>query len=95
MIRLLTLAAFTVAILATSPASAACLMSYCETPATYEIKNLRRQTVGDFYDPGHGRPIQIRNNRRQILGYIEKDGTITNTRRQEVLNVEPFGFAVD
>jgi hypothetical protein len=96
MIRLLTLAAFAVAILATSPASAACLMSYCRDGATTRnITNVHRQTVGDLYNPGHGRPLQIRNNRRQILGYIEADGTVTNLRRQEVLSIEPFGFAVN
>ena len=84
MIRLCILAAFAVAILAASPASAACVMSYCKDGAatTRAITNTHRQRVGDLYDPGAGRRIQIRNNRRQILGYIEADGTITNTRRQ-------------
>ena len=99
MIRLLTLcapAALAVAILASSPASAACVMSYCkaDAPARSYITNTHRQIIGDLYNPGHNRRTQIRNNRRQILGYIEHDGTITNTRRQEVLSVEPFGFAI-
>jgi hypothetical protein len=33
---------------------------------------------------GHGRRLQIRNNHRQIIGYIEHDGTVTNTHRQKV-----------
>ena len=82
-------AALAVAILAT-PASAACLMSYCKdtAPTRSYITNTHRQIVGDLYDPGHGRRTQIRNTRRQILGYIEADGTITNTRRQKVLEIE-------
>lgn len=36
------------------------------------ITNTHRQRVGDIYDPGHGR-LQIRNNSRQIIGYIERD----------------------
>jgi hypothetical protein len=90
---LITLAAFAVALSATSPASAACLMSYCKTPTTRAITNERRQRVGDLYDPGHGRAVQIRNNRRQILGYIQPDGTVTNLRRQEVLSIEMLGVA--
>ena len=90
MIRLLALAAFTVAILASSPASAACVMSYCkkDAPTRSYITNTHRQIVGDLYDPGHGRRVQIRTNQRVIIGYIESDGTITNTSRQEVLSIE-------
>ena len=88
MIRLLALAALAVAILASPATAGGCVMSYCKTPATHKITNERRQIVGDVYNPGHGRPLQIRNNRRQILGYIEHDGTITNTRRQRVLEIE-------
>ena len=43
--------------------------------------------VGDLYDPGTGR-IQIRNNSYQILGYIERDGDVTNIRRQKVRSIE-------
>ncbi len=28
--------------------------------------------------------LEIRNNHRQIIGYIERDGTVTNTHRQKV-----------
>ena len=37
----------------------------------------------DIYNPGTGR-LQIRNNHWQIIGYIERDGTVTNTHRQKV-----------
>ena len=78
-------------VLATSPASARCIMSYCKegaasssTPSRSYIVNTHRQKVGDIHDPGHGRRLQIRNNHRQIIGYIERDGTATNTHRQKV-----------
>ena len=78
----------------TNRAEAACLMSYCqEGSTTRKITNEHRQTVGDLYNPGHGRPIQIRNNRRQILGYIQPDGTVTNLHRQRVLEIEVPGAA--
>ena len=97
MIRLLILATVAVLLLASTEASARCVMSYCkaDAPARSYITNNHRQIVGDLYNPGHGRRTQIRNNSRQILGYVEHDGTITNLRRQEVLSIEPFGFAVD
>ncbi len=39
--------------------------------------------IGDIYNPGTGR-LQIRNNQHRIIGYIERDGTVTNTSRQPV-----------
>ncbi len=54
-------------------------------PATsWAITNRHRQPVGDIYNPGHNRRLQIRNNHRQIIGYIERDGTVTNTHRQRI-----------
>jgi hypothetical protein len=50
----------------------------------YKITNDRRQVIGDVYDPGHGRRLQIRDNRRRIIGYIEPDGDITDSRRRKV-----------
>ena len=85
------------AILATSPASARCIMSYCKdraatastsTPTRSYITNTHRQKVGDLYDPGHGRRVQLRDNSRRVIGYIERDGTVTNTSRQRVGTVE-------
>ena len=65
-------------------ASAACLMSYCKDGATTRnITNTHRQIVGDLYDPGTGR-IQIRDTSRRIVGYVERSGRITNTRRREL-----------
>ncbi len=83
-------------VMATSPASARCIMSYCKDatattaspPTRSYITNTHRQKVGDLYDPGHGRRLQIRNNHRQIIGFIEHDGTVTNTRRQPVAEIE-------
>ena len=86
-------------ILVTSPASARCMMSYCkDAPATtastpapstsWAITNTSRQRLGDVYNPGHGRRIQIRDTSRRIIGYIERDGTVTNTHRQKVGTVE-------
>lgn len=65
------------------PAAAKCTHSFCG-PTTRTITNEHRQKVGDIYNPGHGRRLQIRDNRRRIIGYIERNGTITNTRRQKV-----------
>lgn len=55
---------------------------------TYDITNDRRQIVGDIYDPGHGRRLQIRDSRRRIIGYIEADGDITDTRRRKIGEVD-------
>ena len=90
--RILILAAFAV-VMVTSPASARCIMSYCKdkatsTPTRSYITNTHRQKVGDFYNPGHGRRLQIRDTSRRIIGYIEADGTITNTSRQRVGTID-------
>jgi hypothetical protein len=82
-------------ILTTSPASAKCWswQSDCTeasstgTSRSY-ITNTHRQKVGDIYNPGHGRRLQIRNNHRQIIGYIERDGTVTNTSRQRIDTID-------
>ncbi len=91
--RVLILAAFAV-VLSSPEASAACVMSYCKggtaatsTPApstSWAITNTSRQRLGDVYNPGHGRRVQIRDTSRRIIGYIERDGTNTNTHRQRV-----------
>ena len=89
--RVLILAAFAVA-LSAAPASAACIMSYCQDKAatapapstSWVITNPSRQRLGDVYNPGHGRRLQLRDNDRRIIGYIERDGTVTNTRRQRI-----------
>ncbi len=92
MIRLLALAAL--AVVMASPATAGCLISYCKsdsaassTPSTRAITNTHRQRIGDIYNPGAGRRVQIRDTDRRIIGYIERDGSITNTNRQPVANI--------
>lgn len=69
----------------------ACEWSWCgesEKPTRSYITNTHRQVQGDLYDPGNGRRVQIRNKHRQIIGYIEKDGRVTNTHRQTVKEIE-------
>lgn len=81
-------------ILAASPAEARCFKfqrdcgASAKTPKTHILRNIHRQKIGDIYNPGHGRNIQIRNNHRQIIGYIERDGDITNIHRQPVGSIE-------
>ncbi len=92
--RTLILATLAVTLVLASPeASARCIMSYCKdsstasTPApstSWAITNTSRQRLGDVYNPGRGRRIQIRDTSRRIIGYIERDGTVTNTHRQPV-----------
>ena len=91
--RVLILSALAVVLLA-SPADARCLMSYCRdqatasTPTRSYITNTSRQIIGDIYNPGQGRRLQIRDTSRRIIGYIERDGTVTNTHRQKVGTIE-------
>ena len=87
-----------IAVLAPSPASAACIMSYCRgdtaatsTPApstSWAITNTSRQRLGDVYNPGGGRRLQLRDNDRRIVGYVERDGTVTNAHRQKVGTID-------
>ena len=85
-------------ILASPPVSAQCIMSYCKnrettaTPTRSYITNQHRQIIGDLYDPGHGRRIQIRDKNRKILGYIERTGKVTDSRRREVGGIEDLGL---
>ncbi len=55
--------------LATAPASAACIMSYCKDRAATSRHN-------------------ITDTDRRIIGYIERNGTVTNTSRQPVAGIE-------
>ncbi len=90
--RILILAALAV-VLSSPEASARCLQCYCKdgaatsTPASstsWAITNTSRQRLGDVYNPGHGRRLQLRDTSRRIISYIERDGTVTNTHRQKV-----------
>lgn len=54
----------------------------------WAITNPSRQRQGDIYNPGAGRRIQIRDNSRQVIAYIERDGTVTNTSRRVIAGIE-------
>ncbi len=95
--RALILATLATLVLASPEASARCIISYCkDAPATtapapstsWAITNTSRQRLGDIYNPGHGRRVQIRDNSRRIIGYVERDGTVTGTSRQPVAGIE-------
>jgi len=66
------------------PVSAKCYGAQCKSGERIFITNEKRQRVGDVYNPGHGRRLQIRDTQRRIIGYIERGGVITNTRRQRI-----------
>jgi hypothetical protein len=53
-----------------------------------KIYDSRNRQVGDVYDPGHGRRLQIRDNDRRIIGYIEADGDITLPNRKKVGEID-------
>ena len=85
------------AVVLASPADAQCIMSYCKDRETtvapppttsWAITNTSRQRIGDVYNPGGGRRVQIRDTSRRILFYIERDGRITNTHRQRIGTLE-------
>ena len=99
MTRLMILAtvAGALAVVLASPADAQCIMSYCKDrettiappPATnWAITNTSRQRIGDVYNPGRGRRLQIRDTSRRIIGHIEADGMVTNTSRQPVRTLD-------
>ena len=80
-------------VLASAPASARCFRfqngcTEAAGPSRHYITNTHRQRLGDIYDDGTGGRLQIRDSHRRIIGYIEADGTITNTHRQEVGTIE-------
>ena len=64
-----------------------CTNMFCG-PKARKITNERGQQRGDIYNPGHGRRLQIRDNRRRIIGYIERNGTVTDTRRRKIGRVK-------
>lgn len=67
---------------------ASCPYREAESAERTKIYNDRNRQVGDIYDPGHGRRLQIRDNNRRIIGYIEADGDITDARRKKVGEVK-------
>ena len=82
-ILLIALAAFLIWV-DTTPAYGQCAMSYCtdKAPTRSYVTNIHRQKVGDLYSVP-GQRTQIRDRFRRIIGYVEMDGTITNTHRQK------------
>ena len=55
---------------------------------THETTDDRRRVIGHIYDPGTGGRLQIRDKHRRIIGYIERDGDITDKRRRKVGQIE-------
>ena len=78
---------FWVALVLSIDDALSCEHMFCATDSR-KITNERGQQRGDIYDPGHGRRLQIRDNRRRIIGYIERNGTITDTRRRKIGRVK-------
>lgn len=64
------------------------VIGQCSAGERYKIRNAKRELTGDVYCPGHGRRCQIRGPRREIRGFLEKDGTITDRRRRKVSEIE-------
>ena len=86
--RLMILAVLTATLaLATLPAFAKCSFGICAGERA-KLLDGRKLRVGDIYNPGHGRRLQIRNKHRQILGYIEPSGKITDRHRRKVGSIE-------
>ena len=77
--------------LATSPAFAKCTFNICAGERA-KLLDSRKLRVGDIYNPGHGRSLQIRDSRRRVLGYIESSGKITDRRRRKVGSIEGLGW---
>lgn len=67
------------------------LPAYADSGDKWKITNDRRQVIGDVYDPGHGRRLQLRDDRGRIVGYIEKSGKVTDTRRRKLGTIEDVG----
>ncbi len=91
-LKALAMLTFGVALLAISATAnaAECKFKFCagradtSGPSTRVITNTARQRLGDLYHPGGDRRVQIRDNNLRILGYIEKDGTVTDPNRRIV-----------
>ena len=92
--RLLILAVFTTTLavfLATSSTFANCSFGICAGERA-KLLDGRKLRVGDIYNPGHGRRLQIRDKHRRILGYIEPSGKITDTRRRRTGEIEGLNW---
>ena len=69
------------------PVSAKCQRGICGGERV-KLLDARKLTRGDIYNPGHGRRLQIRNKHRQIIGYIERSGKITDKYRRRRGEIE-------
>ena len=67
----------------------ACEWSWCtdDAPKRTYVTDTARVKVGDLYQPTPTRRTQIRDKNRKIIGYIESNGNITDTRRRIVGHV--------
>ena len=81
------LTAFLAVSLATSPAFAKCTLNICAGERA-KLLDERKVRVGDIYNPGHGKRLQIRDKNLRVLGYIESSGKITDTRRRNLGRIE-------
>ena len=75
----------------TSPADAKCSFNICAGERA-KLLDSRKLRVGDLYNPGHNRRIQIRDKNLRVLGYIERSGKITDRRRRKVGSIEGLGW---
>ncbi len=92
--RLMILAVLTATLavsVATSPAFAKCTFNICAGERA-KLLDGRKLRVGDIYNPGHGRRLQIRDRNLRVLGYIEPSGKITDKRRRMVGSIEGLGI---
>ena len=55
------------------------------------IRDDRGRIVGDLYDPGWSRDIQVRDRHRRIKFFIESDGDVKDSRGRKVGTVEDLG----
>ena len=72
---------------ATSPAFAKCSFRICAGERA-KLLDGRKLRVGDIYNPGHGRRLQIPDKNLRVLGYIERSGKITDRRRRRLGSIE-------
>ena len=80
--------------LASSPTVAKCSFGICAGERA-KLLDSRKLRVGDIYNPGHGRRLQIRDKNLRVLGYIEKSGKITDKQRRSVGSIPSLRLGVD
>ena len=56
-----------------------CNFKFCQNragngaPTRVYTRDTWGRTTGDIYDPGHGRRLQVRDGKRRIIGYIDRN----------------------